>query len=77
MESKFISDFDEKKHVTNAILELEGKMLQQYPKDKILRLMCLYSTIQGGLKPPLFKRLRECYIVNYGHQEIVTLMNLQ
>ena len=56
---------------------LENKMVKQYSRDKILRLLCLLSVTQSGLKPDVFNSLRKFYIMNYGYSEIITLMNLQ
>lgn len=56
---------------------LENKMIKQYNRDRILRLLCLFSVTQSGLKQDIFDQLRRFYILNYGFSEIVTLMNLQ
>jgi len=58
------------------ITTLENKMIKQYSKDKILRLLCLLSITQSGLKQDVFDSLRKFYIMNYGFEEIITLMNL-
>ena len=56
---------------------LENKMSKQYKRDKILRLMCLFSVTQSGLKTELLDNLRRFYIMNYGYSELITLMALQ
>lgn len=56
---------------------LENKMSKQYNKDKILRLMCLFSITQSGLKTELLDNLRRFFIMNYGYSELITLMALQ
>lgn len=56
---------------------LENKMSKQYNRDKILRLMCLFSITQSGLKTDLLDSLRRFYIMNYGYSELITLMALQ
>ncbi len=56
---------------------IENKMVKQYSRDKILRLMCLLSVTQSGLKQDIFDGLRRFYVMNYGYQELITLMNLQ
>jgi hypothetical protein len=56
---------------------LENKMIKQYHRDKLLRLMCLLSVTQSGLKQDLLDGLRRFYIANYGYQELITLMSLQ
>lgn len=57
--------------------QVEAKMTKQYNKNKVLRALCLLSTTQGGLSKTEFDSLRRTFIMNYGYQEIVTLMNLQ
>ena len=52
-------------------------MVKGYNKMKVLRAMCLFSTTQGGLAKSDFYYLRRVFIMNYGYQEMVTLMNLQ
>ena len=56
---------------------IENKMAKQYNRDKILRLLCLLSVTQSGLKPDMLEQLRRFYIMNYGYSEIITLMALQ
>jgi hypothetical protein len=51
-------------------------MTKQYNKMKVLRAMCIYSTTQGGLQKADYDNLRRVFIMNYGYQEMVTLMNL-
>jgi len=52
-------------------------MIKQYNKLKILRALCLFSLTQGGLTQKDFDNLRRVFIMNYGYQETVTLMNMQ
>lgn len=56
---------------------LEAKMVKQYDKIRVLRALCMLSTTQGGLSKADFDQLRRTFIMNYGYQEITTLMNLQ
>jgi hypothetical protein len=56
---------------------LEGKMLKQYDKLRVLRAMVLLSTTQGGVGKVEFDAIRRSFIMNYGYQEMITLMNLQ
>jgi hypothetical protein len=56
---------------------LENKMIKQYSRDRILRLICLLSVTQSGLKQDLLDGLRRFYIMNYGYSELITLMSLQ
>lgn len=64
---------DELKFISQS---LEAKMVKQYNKMKVLRAMCIYSTTQGGLQKADYDNLRRVFIMNYGYQEMVTLMNL-
>jgi hypothetical protein len=52
-------------------------MAKQYNRDKILRLLCLLSVTQSGLKADMLDQLRRFYILNYGYSEVITLMALQ
>lgn len=52
-------------------------MVKQYNKLKILRALCLLSLTQGGLTEKDFINLRRVFIMNYGYQEMITLMNMQ
>lgn len=56
---------------------LENKMIKQYNRDKILRLLCLLSVTQSGLKSDMLDSLRRFFICNYGYSELITLMSLQ
>ncbi len=56
---------------------LENKMAKQFNRDKILRLLCLLSVTQSGLKSDMLEQLRRFYIMNYGYSELITLMTLQ
>ncbi len=58
------------------IQTLEVKMMKQYDRDRILRLFCLLSVTQSGLKQVDLDNLRKFYIMNYGYEEILTLMSL-
>jgi hypothetical protein len=43
----------------------------------MLRLLCLFSVTQSGLKEEHFNHLRRTFLMSYGYQEIATLCNLQ
>lgn len=53
--------------VKTIINTLEFKMAKQYEKNRILRLMCLLSVTQSGLKKEEFDALRRNFIMNYGY----------
>jgi len=52
-------------------------MAKRYNKMKVLRGMCIFSTTQGGCQKAEFDSLRRTFIMNYGYQEMITLLNLQ
>ena len=56
--------------------KLEAKMVLQYPKFSVLRIMILLS-YRGGLKPDQYDNLRHLFLLNYGYQEILTLIRLE
>ena len=68
-----MADKDEMKYISQAI---EAKIVKQHNKMKVLRAMCIYCTTQGGLVKADFDNLRRVFVMNYGYQEMVTLMNL-
>ena len=52
-------------------------MVKRYNKLEILRVLVLLSLTQGGFLQKDFDNLRRTFIMNYGYQEMITLMNLQ
>lgn len=45
--------------------------------ETILRLMCLFSVTQSGLKSDAFENLKKTFLLEYGYQEVATLCNLE
>ena len=64
-------------NVKELINTFEVKMIKQFDKHTIARLLCLLSVTQNGLKQEFFDHLRRLYVWCYGYQEINTLINLQ
>ena len=63
----------DKLSVTEYIEEcIQRQMYFQIP----LRLMCLMSTTNNGIKPKYFDQLKHLYLNSYGHEHLVTLRNL-
>jgi hypothetical protein len=62
----------------NAVLEYIERMIGM-DEDLILvlRLLCLTSLVQGGLKPKVFDFFRKEIIQSYGFHHILTLANLE
>jgi len=52
-------------------------MVKQTKIETILRLLCLFSVTQSGLKQKEFDHLRRVFLMCYGYQEVATLCNLQ
>lgn len=56
---------------------VEQLIAQCAPFDKVIRLICLQSEVNGGLKPVVLTGYKRDIIHSYGFQEIVTLKNLE
>lgn len=53
------------------------KMVRGTKIETVLRLMCLFSVTQSGLKADMFDQLKKAFLVMYGYQEVATLCNLE
>ena len=53
------------------------KMVRGTRIETILRLMCLFSVTQSGLKTDMFELLKKSFLTMYGYQEVATLCNLE
>ncbi|KAH6650850.1 Sec1-like protein [Chaetomium tenue] len=58
----------------NAIEEL---IARDTPLPQILRLLCIYSCISGGIKTKEMDHFRRLILQGYGYQHILTLHNLE
>ncbi|QPH01706.1 hypothetical protein C2857_005909 [Epichloe festucae Fl1] len=47
------------------------------PLREVLRLLCIYSCISGGVKPKEFDQFRKLILHGYGYQHLLTLHNLE
>ncbi|KAH6569528.1 hypothetical protein BASA60_008178 [Batrachochytrium salamandrivorans] len=56
------------------IEELIGR---QAPIDTVLRLLCLYCIVNGGLKPKHYESFRRSIVQTYGYAHILTLQRLK
>ncbi|CAK7219958.1 Vacuolar protein-sorting-associated protein 33 [Sporothrix curviconia] len=45
--------------------------------NQILRLLCIYSCISGGIKPKEYDQFRRLILEGYGYQHLLTLQNLE
>ncbi|OAV93976.1 hypothetical protein PTTG_08324 [Puccinia triticina 1-1 BBBD Race 1] len=49
---------------------------QEVPLRTILRLLCLYSSVSGGIKPKSFENLKRDLLQTYGYQHVNLLIKL-
>ena len=80
-------NFQETVHVEHEFLNgLETDPINVYIEDsiakeedltKVLRLICLQSLTNGGLKPKVLEHYKKEIIQTYGYQHILTLQNLE
>ncbi|KAB5551385.1 putative lysine-specific histone demethylase 1A [Coniochaeta sp. 2T2.1] len=56
---------------------IEELIARDTPLPEVLRLLCIYSTISGGIKAKEFDLFRRLVLEGYGYQHILTLQNLE
>lgn len=56
---------------------IEELIARETPLPEILRLLCLYSCISGGIKTKEFDLFRRLVLQGYGYQHLLTLHNLE
>ncbi|KAI2633711.1 vacuolar protein sorting 33A-like protein [Hypomontagnella submonticulosa] len=56
---------------------IEELIARDVPLREILRLLCIYSCISGGIKSKDFDRFRRLLLEGYGYQHLLTLHNLE
>lgn len=56
---------------------IEELIARNTPLPEVLRLLCIYSTISGGIKAKEFDLFRRLILQGYGYQHILTLHNLE
>ncbi|KAH7329271.1 Sec1-like protein [Stachybotrys elegans] len=56
---------------------IEELMARDAPLHEILRLLCIYSCISGGVRPKEFDHFRRLVLQGYGYQHLLTLNNLE
>lgn len=79
-------EFSRQLFFERAILEATDKLpVAEYIEECIqrqtnfripLRLMCLMSTTNDGIKPKYYDQLKHFYLNSYGHEHLITLRNL-
>ena len=56
---------------------IEELIARDLPLADILRLLCIYSCISGGIKSKDFDQFRRLVVQGYGYQHLLTLRNLE
>lgn len=56
---------------------IEELVARGTPLPEILRLVCIYSCISGGIKSKEFDQFRRLILEGYGYQHLLTLQNLE
>lgn len=56
---------------------IEACICRKEPLFKVLRLLCLQSLVNGGLKPKVFDFYRREILQTYGYEHILSLTNLE
>lgn len=62
-------------HSTN-LEYIEELIFRQEPIMKVLRLLCLYSIVNNGIKPKVLTQFKSEILRTYGYEHIFTLYNL-
>ncbi|KAJ3185945.1 hypothetical protein HDU85_000859 [Gaertneriomyces sp. JEL0708] len=63
--------------VSKSHLEyIEHLIDKQGPMTQAVRLLCLYSLVEGGMKPKAYDSFRRDIVQAYGHKHVLTLQNL-
>ncbi|KAI0401245.1 Sec1-like protein [Xylaria palmicola] len=56
---------------------IEELIARDTPLAEVLRLLCIYSCVSGGLKPKDYDHFRRLVLESYGYQHLITLHNLE
>lgn len=56
---------------------IEELIARDTPLPEVLRLLCIYSCISGGIKTREFDQFRRLILQGYGYQHVLTLGNLE
>lgn len=56
---------------------IEELIARSTPLPEVLRLLCIYSCISGGIKAKEFEQFKRLILEGYGYQHILTLHNLE
>ncbi len=56
---------------------IEELIARDTPLPEVLRLLCMYSCLSGGIKTKEFEHFRRLILEGYGYQHLLTLQNLE
>ncbi|KAI1168713.1 Sec1-like protein [Nemania serpens] len=56
---------------------IEELIARNTPLPEVLRLLCIYSCVSGGIKSKDFDHFRRLVLEGYGYQHLITLHNLE
>lgn len=56
---------------------IEELIARDTPLSEVLRLLCIYSCISGGIKTKEYDQFRKLILQGYGYQHLLTLHNLE
>ncbi|KAL1898410.1 Vacuolar protein-sorting-associated protein 33 [Ceratocystis pirilliformis] len=56
---------------------IEELIARDTPLKEVLRLLCIYSCISGGIKPKEYDQFKRLILQSYGYQHLLTLTNLE
>ncbi len=56
---------------------IEELIARDTPLPEVLRLLCIYSCISGGIKAKEYDQFRRLILQGYGYQHLLTLQNLE
>ena len=69
-----MDDQDDENDLCNSIIDQIGIKADSY---SVLRLICLLSSVSGGIEQQKYNEILKFYVSMYGPQEIATLKALQ
>ncbi|KAI8827289.1 Sec1-like protein [Fimicolochytrium jonesii] len=72
VQQNFVAGISNKTHLEY----LETMIDKQASLEHTLRLLSLYSLVEGGIKPKVYDQFRRDIVQTYGHTHILTLQNL-
>eukprot|EP00747_Dinoflagellata_sp_TGD_P168388 gnl/TRDRNA2_/TRDRNA2_194637_c0_seq1.p1 gnl/TRDRNA2_/TRDRNA2_194637_c0~~gnl/TRDRNA2_/TRDRNA2_194637_c0_seq1.p1 ORF type:complete len:680 (+),score=111.05 gnl/TRDRNA2_/TRDRNA2_194637_c0_seq1:80-2041(+) len=62
---------------SSTLKKLEDYIDDQKPMEDVLRLLCLYSLVNNGVRPKQLDALKRQIIQSYGYEHLLTLCNME